>query len=60
MVKNSFRPLKWLIKSESQEKQVLRFLTDSSSFVPELMLKEFMDLSNASKDQRVLLMQELI
>lgn len=54
---NWFLPLKWLIKSESQDKPVSKFRMVNSSFVPELMQKEFTDLMNASRDQKVSLTQ---
>lgn len=58
MENNSFQPIKWSIRLELQDKQVLKFQMVNSLFVPELMPKEFMDWMNASKDQRVTSMQE--
>lgn len=55
---NSFQQIKWLIKSESQDKQVWKFLMVNSLFVREPMPKVFMDWMNVSRDRRVTLMQE--
>lgn len=55
---NSFQQIKWLIKSESQDKQVWRFLMVNSLSVQEPMPKVFMDWMNVSRDRRVTLMQE--
>lgn len=60
MENNSFQPIKWSIRLELQDKQVLKFQMVNLLFVPELMPKEFMDWMNASKDQKVTSMQELI
>lgn len=55
---NSFQQIKWLIKSELQDKQVWKFLMVNSLSVQEPTPKVFMDWMNVSRDRRVTLMQE--